>query len=360
MATPSELCFHRDHGSYWRTHYRIERDSVVLCGHDFPFPTWWYGYHESAGTLKSFGQGAVHNYTERRLLAFIEWAAGNWPVDRNRVLVTGVRYTGGSGALHLGLRHPEVFALICSGHGLPDYAGAIRDTANTRRKGSLDSLQRVCGRADWALKTAAGKNVWDELDLTRVVRELPAKTDLPMVAMSAQRYVAWGYWPGYHQFFNAMLAKRHAIVATFLWYGDRMVVVSRTATMPNAIRLHVARDKPMLAFRGPGTAVLEKKGGAMGAFNMAFRWRDIVEEPGRYRVTISCAHRRDKVKTPVTLRRLQKFKVAPGKRYAWVNRSLDGKTDLQSGEVAAGADGLLTIDGVEFHKAGSRLIVTAK
>ena len=350
-----ELCFHRDRGSYWRTHYRIERDSIVLCPHDFPVATWWYGYHESLGTLKSFRQGVVHNYTERRLLAFIDWAAKKWPVDRNRVLVTGTAYSGGSGALHLGLKHPGVFALICSGHGIPDYAGAIRDTKGQRRKRTLDPVQRVCGKLEWDLKAHTGKSVWDELNLTKLIRESPATADLPLVAMSAQHYVARGLWPGYHQFFNTMLEKRHALMATFGWYGARIVPVSRTGTSPATVRLDIARDRSLLAFRGPGTGVLQKPKGGMGGFNMSFRWKDVVDTADRYEVTVFWAHRGDKIKTPVTIRRPQAFKVEVGKTYAWVNRSLDGKTELQKGQVTVGDDGLLTVPGFVVHKAGTRL-----
>ena len=98
----------------------------------------------------------------------------------------------------------------------------------------------------------------------------------------------------------------------------------------------------------------------MGGFNGGFRWRDALDEPARYEVTLSWAHRGDKVKTPVTLRRCQKFRPAPGRTYAWVNRSPDGKTVFQQGDVTVGADGLLTLADVEFHQAGSRLIVTPK
>jgi hypothetical protein len=358
---PLELCFHRDAGSYWRTHYRIERDSIVLAPHDFPLQTWWYGYHESIGTLRSFRRGAVHNYTQRRLLAFIEWAARKWPIDRNRVLVTGTAYSGGSGALHLGLRHPEVFSLICSGHGVPDYAAAIRGTAGGRRRRMFDSLQRVCGKLDWALRAGTGRSVWEELDLTEYVRGLPAGAELPMVAMSAQHYVAWGLWPAYHEFFNVMLAKRRSLVASFSWYGARIVAVSRTATFPGVIRLDVARNRSMLAFRGPGTAVLSKPKGGMGGFNGSFRWKDVLDRPGRYEVTVFAARRSSRpTKVPVTLRRLQRFPVTAGKSYHWTNRSLDGKTLLQEGDVAAGADKLLTIEAFEVHTDGSRLAVEVK
>ncbi|KKL64862.1 hypothetical protein LCGC14_2160740, partial [marine sediment metagenome] len=130
---PLELSLHRDDRSYWRTQYRVERDSIVVSPHDFPIPTWWYGYHESLGTLRSFSKGVVQPYTERRILWFVDWVARKWPVDRSRIFVTSVRRVsggwtkgglgaGGSGAIHLAVRHPEVFNMALPGHGTtPSY-----------------------------------------------------------------------------------------------------------------------------------------------------------------------------------------------------------------------------------------------
>ncbi|MFQ6131761.1 MAG: sugar-binding protein [Armatimonadota bacterium] len=356
---PLELNLHRDRGSYWRTQYRLERDSIVLSPHDFPLRTWWYGYHESQGTLRSFAQGTIHNYTERRLLSFLDWAAREWPVDRDRIIVTGVAWSGGSGALHLGLRHPEVFSAIVSGHGIPDYGRALADTRGTRRAGMMEQLERLWGKLDWNLKTDGGQSVWDELNLTKTVADLPAKADLPLLAITAQHYIAWGLWPSWHDLLNVMLAKRHAILAEFQWGGGKLLPVSATGTWPNVIRLDVRRDRSMLAFKGPGTNVLETAGG-MGLFNLGFRWRgdDIVDQPDRYEATIFWAGKGSSAQGDVSLRRLQNFRVVPGETYAWLNRTLDGTTVLQQGRAVVGEDGVLTIEDVSVANAGSRLVVT--
>ena len=61
----------------------------------------------------------------------------------------------------------------------------------------------------------------------------------------------------------------------------------------------------------------------------------------------------------MTPRRLQQFKVQPGVTYGWKHTSLDGKTELQKGEVTAGNDALLILKGVKLS-APSRLIITPK
>jgi len=357
---PLELNFHRDGHSYWRTHYRIERDSVVLCPHDFPVKSWWYGYHESLGTLRSFGQGAIQPYTERRLLAFIEWAEKKWPVDPNRVLVTGCcGGASGSGALHLALRHPDVFNLVIAGHPYIDYAGNYAghgwDPGGRRARRTARSLSGIWGRPEWKLKTAGGVNVWELLDLNRVVAGLPASTELPFMAVTSNH----GY-ADCRKFYEHALTKHFGIIAGFSWGGTRYIPVSNTGTYPTVVRLDIRKNKSLLACVTAAGMKYATKGG-MGGFNRQFRWRDVVDEPGRYEATIFLVRRgRAGDTADVVPRRLQRFKVEPGKAYAWKNVGPDGKTEIQRGEATAGTDGLLVLKDVKFSAGGSRLVVTPK
>jgi len=143
-----ELSLHRDGHAYYRTQYRIDRSSVVVIPHDFPLRTWWFGYHESQGTLRSFRQGAVHPYTERRILSFMDWVAARWPVDRSRTIVTGMNDGAAAAARRLKARYPKVFA---------------RCVARSRgRGGYARSMEPLWGKAAWRLKTPDGKSVWSE------------------------------------------------------------------------------------------------------------------------------------------------------------------------------------------------------
>src|SRR5258708_36630839 len=51
----------------------------------------------------------VVNYTERRLLAYLEHFESLYPIDRNRVYVMGGSM-GGTGTTSLALRYPNIFA----------------------------------------------------------------------------------------------------------------------------------------------------------------------------------------------------------------------------------------------------------
>jgi hypothetical protein len=148
-----------------------------------------------------------------------------------------------------------------------------------------------------------------------------------------------------------MLGRHAGIMAEFSWGGARYVPVSNTGTYPNVIRLDIRRNKACLAFTSPQGLKLVTEG-KMGDFNRHFRWRDLVDEPGRFEATLFLSGRGDSV-ADVAPRRLQKFKVAKGRAYAWQNGA-------QSGEATIGDDGLLVLMGVKFAPEGSRLVITPK
>jgi len=64
----------------------------------------------------------------------------------------------------------------------------------------------------------------------------------------------------------------------------------------------------------------------------------------------------------VTLRRLQKFKVEPGKSYAWEFklRVPDRRAQPQKGEITVADNGLITIPALKIPASGARLVVTPK
>jgi hypothetical protein len=344
---PLELNFHRDGHSFWRTHYRIERDSIVLCPYDFPRKTWWYGYHESLGTLRSFRQGVIQPFTERRLLAFVDWAAKKWPVDRDRVLVTGCRGgASGSGALHLALRHPDVFNLVIAGHPTINYVGSANDLGR-RGAPTARSLRAIWGKPDWKLKTSEGGIVWEELDLNRRVAGLPASARLPYMTVTSNH----GY-AECRKFYETTLRKHFGIMAEFAWGGGRYIPVSNTETFPNVIRLDIRKDRPFLGCASAQGLKYATKGG-MGGFNRNFRWKDVVDEAGRFEATLFTSGRGDAT-ADVVPRRLRKFQVVKGRAYLWKTVGADGK-ELQKGEATVGDDGLLVLEGVKF--AGRLTIV---
>ena len=338
---PLELNLHRDGYAYWRTHYRIEPGSIVVCPHDFPLKTWWYGYHEAHGTLRPWYGGVIRNYTEKRLLWFVDWAAGKWPVDRNRILATGCSGgASGSGALHLGLRYPDVFNMVIAGHGDPVYANAGED------------LQRIWGRSQWSLKTEAGHSVWEDLDLVRHVRALPRTADLPFVSMtysSRQEHA--------DQLAEALMSGGWPVVTHTAWGGQRMVPISTTATNWS-VPLDIRTNRSVLAVRAEG-----KAGDAVRNASMLWRSDDVVDDPNQYAVTLD--QNSGSFTGAITLRRLQRFRVASEGTYAWrieplVDSDVDsGKSpEARDGQVTVGKDGVLAIRIVGLPNGTYRLTVS--
>lgn len=380
-AMPVELSLHRDGRSYERTQLRVEKDSLVLSPHDFPTKTWWYGYHEALGTLRSFRQGRVHPYTERRLLAFIEWAASKWPVDRRRVLVVGPGGgAAGSGALHLGVRHPDVFNLVLSGYGMADYAGEIETLTRIKKAGSFPrEVQAVWGQVPWGLKASpvepvgaarAARSVWAELDLTRTVRELPAGKHLPLVTVTGR-----GMTRPTRDFLVALLEAGQPVMCRYGVYGGGLLLpVTRTGTWSGMIRQDLRRDQMMPAFRGPEAGSLWEKprepSGALvvsdgiewwwGVIGVDYRWRtdDIVDRPMRLEITLVRAGGRGggAPRATVTLRRVQNFRPRVGYEYTYEVRNPAGAV-IHEGKVTAGKEGRFVFRDVPILREGSRLIV---
>ena len=349
---PLELSLHRDDRSYWRTQYRVERDSVVVSPHDFPFPTWWYGYHEAYGTLRSFRQGAIHPYTERRVLWFLDWVARKWPVDRSRILVTSVhRVAGGpgpggrgggcSGALHLGFRHPGVFNMVLPGKAVCcDYSAAPHGT-----------MQALWGKVAWGLKTDAGRNVWDELDLVKVVRAYPPARELPLVTLTGRAVPR-----RLSAFVGALLEKGHAAMLFFdEWGGPKLLPVSASGTWPgNMIRLDARQGRLMPTFGRSQAGAFSRGEVRYTRLNLGYRWNgdDVVDKPDRAEVTIWRTGPRAGPATDVTLRRMRRFRVSPGQKLAWT-------LGERSGTTTADEFGLITIPATIPEKP-TRLIVTRK
>ena len=82
-------------------------DCFVLAPND-PLGTWFYGYSDQLPGGDP-NKGMVVNYTERRVLAYIEHFASKYSVDRTRIYLMGGSM-GGTGTISLALRYPDLFA----------------------------------------------------------------------------------------------------------------------------------------------------------------------------------------------------------------------------------------------------------
>jgi hypothetical protein len=97
--------------------------------------------------------------------------------------------------------------------------------------------------------------------------------------------------------------------------------------------------------------------------NALFRWKNERDTPVEFSTQLWIAHPAvqtppplpDKATADVTLRRLRKFQIQPGRTYRW-NISRDGKS-LVSGGVRPDASNLLTISQVALTTAPATLTI---
>ncbi len=138
-----------------------------IYAHD-PSNTYWYGYGEQmpGGAPTA---GTVPNYTQRRVLHLIEWLLQNHPgADPERVYVAGGSM-GGAGAATLGLHYARHFCYV--------HATIGQKIARNHRPARLSQLAGFWGDPTLNLDDGRGMGVWDRLDLTRVLQELPEARD---------------------------------------------------------------------------------------------------------------------------------------------------------------------------------------
>ena len=351
---PMELHLHRDRCSYWRTSYRVERDSIIINPHDFPRPTHWYGYHESLGTLKSFKRGVIQPYTERRMLSFLKWSAARWGGDLDRVLVTGVEHRsggrgkGGTGrasraAPHLGFRHPDVFNLILPGSNVQMQYASRPDM----------TMLALWGKPDWNLKTSNGESVWDELDVLKTIKAKAVSAELPMITLHGKTFSKQT-----SNVIAELLDRGQGVILFFnQWGSDKLVPVSASGTWGGLMRrLDIRRNRLMPAFSRAMATEFRADKVKWTELNMDFGWSsdDIVDTPDRTELTLyRDPGKRGETAADITLQRAQRFRPNPGETCRW-------QFGEKQGAVTVGEDGLLTIPKIAIPTQPTRLVVVRK
>ena len=71
------------------------------------------------------GDGWTDEASERAVLALLDYAVRNWPVDRRRIVVTGYSL-GGIGTWFFAARHPEIFSAAVPMAGRPVIDAVLR------------------------------------------------------------------------------------------------------------------------------------------------------------------------------------------------------------------------------------------
>ena len=270
---------------------------------------WWWGYHSILNMPGRYKTELCP--TEKRMLATVQWVMRTFPVDPNRVYLSGISM-GGSGSLGLGMSHGDIFAAISV--AVPAHADhGLYRMGNSQHADPPPIFNFSSQNDGWS------------------------KGEEQLIAYcQTNRYAMAFAWGPFGHTYDA--SKFNAAVYEFPW-------------------LAIRKDEAYPVFTGtstdntfPGCGNL-KAPDQQGQINGYFRWKNITDTPRSFVMELRLVKQTElkrPIETPalatadVTLRRLQQFHVQPGKTYQW-QMVTDNQRPIQSGTVTTDADGLLTI-----------------
>jgi pimeloyl-ACP methyl ester carboxylesterase len=337
--------------------YDAAQGAILISTNEIPYD-WWTGYHEFLGTWKCWRDGVVRDYSQTRLISFLDWAATQWKIDRSRVFTAG-NSMGGSGSPSLALRRPDRVAWCVSWVGVHRPADTPQFTS---------SYERVYGDTAWKLlfqdrKTAA----FDYFDDAAYVRREPGR-DTPLIVFSNGKNDHDIGWPQAREFWKALQETRRPHV--FRWglggHGQRALLPGPDP-VERELGIDVRLDQTLPAFSGcsldsdPGDGD-PRNGSPEGQSNLFLYWETagdkVVDEVGRWAMTLRLSLKapNSECTVDVTPRRCFQFRTPAGTKASWRNLS-DKGAEIQAGIVTADPSGLVTIPGVTVTASGNRLIV---
>ena len=339
-----------DHG-WW---FNAEKGAILVSSTLLLYD-WWTGYHERLAqgrlTAQSVATGAVHPYTQRRLLSFIDWLATNIRIDKTRVFAAG-NSMGGSGAIMLAIRHPERIAWAIGWVGVhsPKLSPTFRS-----------SYEGVYGLPSWNARFEDGTPVWDYYDDTWYLRQHPER-DIGLISFSNGKNDRGIGWEQAVQFYRALQDTRQPHV--FVWgqhgHGERATMPAQGGERVNPLDLRTDQSLPAFTHGSldddPGNGAPEE-GAPSGQSNLFLTWNTatIVDDAAHWSVTIALTARAPQptATVDVTPRRLQRFTLAPGDKLVWTNSQ--GERVVQGGELVADRWGLATLPQVQITRHGSTI-----
>ena len=273
---------------------------------------------------------------EKRVLDTLEWVVTHYPIDRNRIYLTGLSM-GGCGTLGLGLPHGDVFAAIAA--WVP--AGTEYTAFRMGWPPPLDANASQEAKDTWTRSISAA-----DLPDPPVVVDFSAQNDnwsktqdvLLNAARAGHLALVLGWGPFGHTTWRGPIEKFPLCEAAlaFPWLEIR-----KNAAYP--VFTHATTDQ-----RPPWLGSPDKFDES-GQMNAWFRWKNQRDEASGFTIRLWLAHPAlrnpppmpESSTTDVTLRRLQRFKVQPGKTYAW--QLVRAGKPVAAGRIVPDAANLLTV-----------------
>ena len=367
------------------TRYEAEDGSHYYCAvevwGDDPRQSWYYGYsatHDYSDTEASVTTGPIVNYTEERLLRSVYDVLRDpvySAIDTQRIYAYG-QSMGGSGALSLGLRYPDVFAAVYCGEPMTNYRGALLWHENDLipRWGDLALNLPVVNRGHYASHLAAynGTGVYDWMNHhQQMVERRGEKTTLISLAHgSTDDTIVWADQglPAYEPFYLSRRPFSAAVLEDgHSWFGfvglGPTLAEGGDAIYAPFFGLSVVRDETVPALTYASGSLPAPPDGA-GGYNLNLEWSASwnlwdgppIDTPTEWRISLRTTDGSSQT-VDVTPRRWQSFVVAPGATYLWENRRVSDDGLVDSGAVVADSDGLVTVTAFAVNADGNRLLL---
>lgn len=308
----------------------------------------WYGWSAAHDDPVKYSQALTP--AEKRLLDTVDWVIARYKIDRNRVYLLGVSM-GGCGALALGLPHGNLFAAI-----LVDVPAGTEFSALRFGLPGPDTAASGADHDFW-IKKMSGVGLSDP----PIVVDFFAQNDSwsrsqPLLLRAAQAgrlplVAAWG--PFGHTAFSSAIAAypQDDVALAFPWSTIRKDAAYPVFTDASSDQL------PPLMEESTGFD-------ESGQINAYFRWKNLQDSAKKFAIQLWLAH--PTVANPpnampetstadITLRRLQLFRVQPGKSYKW--RLFRNGKSIASGTVFPDVANLLTVPRVTLNLAPAELVI---
>ena len=279
---------------------------------------WWWGRETLMQDKEKYAK--TDTPAERRVLATIEWVVRTYKIDPARIYLHGISM-GGSGVLGLGMAHGEIFAALLA--GVP--AGADHMLARTPLADPPPALIFFSHKDTWS------SQVEKMLEVAR-----------------NNRYAfvcAWGPWGHLNHY-----EMTNPAAFNFPWLSIRRDEVYPVFT-------NTSTDERYPGFQSDA----EDQRGQMNAY---FRWKPIQDERRSCALDIRLVTSAElgggvqvptEAVTDITLRRLEKFRVKPGREHRWAVEVAGLET--AHGKVTADSHSLITVRHVKVTGKPMRLSV---
>ena len=373
-------------GGFWDNH---ARGSLLVATNQQPYD-WWTGYHECSGTWRSWAEGRVHDYSQTRLMSFLDWVGTKWKTDPARLTVAGGSM-GGSGTTNLALRRADRIAWA---------GGAVGVHVPAKSPQFTSSYIGSYGPVEWKLPYKDGKAA--AFDYFSNVWHLDSHPNMstPLVCFSNGKNDGQIGWPQALEFFQALQRARQPHV--FYWglggHGQGFKFpgekgkdfdVRADRTLPAFTRCSLddntgtAKQVPDEEYKKMKEEAAEYKkqtgkeklvdkydGDQAGQANGHLWWAaaddKITDQPDGWGMTLMLASTapKDDCTVDVTPRRCQKFAAKPGQVFEWTNTQQPAAGDesklVAKGQATADKNGIVTVEKVVVTKAGNRLEIKAK